>query len=137
MKRYRILITGSRYMRDVTPVAEAFMELYGSGAGCRQESVTLNQITIVHGAGPGEPGCDALVHAFFRKEFPQVEVERHPAVPDHGQWPSAGPIRNSHMVSLGADVCLAFPCPRSRGTRDCYEKAIRAGIPTRVLLVKP
>jgi hypothetical protein len=33
------------------------------------------------------------------------------------------------MVSLGADICLAFPQPGSKGTWDCARKAADAGIP--------
>jgi hypothetical protein len=36
------------------------------------------------------------------------------------------------MVSLGADLCLGFPGPGSKGTWDCLRKAVDAGIPTRV-----
>jgi hypothetical protein len=32
------------------------------------------------------------------------------------------------MVSLGADVCLAFPLGASPGTRGCMNIAERAGI---------
>lgn len=32
------------------------------------------------------------------------------------------------MVDLGADLCLAFPLPDSRGTKDCMARAKKAGI---------
>lgn len=32
------------------------------------------------------------------------------------------------MVDLGADVCLAFMNPGSKGTKNCVDKAIKAGI---------
>jgi hypothetical protein len=35
------------------------------------------------------------------------------------------------MVDLGADLCLAFPMPRSRGTWDCVRRAKKAGIVVR------
>lgn len=43
---------------------------------------------------------------------------------------AAGPIRNAEMIALGADLCIGFPGPRSRGTWDCLEKATNAGIET-------
>ena len=42
-----------------------------------------------------------------------------------------GHVRNHHMVSLGADLCLAFPLGESRGTRGCMAAAHKAGIPVR------
>lgn len=44
----------------------------------------------------------------------------------------AGPYRNQQMVDLGANVCLAFPLPGSRGTWDCVRRAEAAGIPVKV-----
>lgn len=56
--------------------------------------------------------------------------EPHPADwGAHGK--SAGPIRNQAMVDLGADVCLAFPTPSSRGTIHCMNAAKAAHIPVR------
>jgi hypothetical protein len=43
--------------------------------------------------------------------------------------PAQGHLRNQAMVDRGADVCLAFPLPDSRGTIDCMKRAKRAGIP--------
>jgi hypothetical protein len=36
------------------------------------------------------------------------------------------------MVDLGAYICLAFPIGESPGTRDCIERAEKAGIRLRV-----
>jgi hypothetical protein len=65
-------------------------------------------------------------------EHPYLDVEAHPA--DWGLYgPGAGPIRNTAMVDLGARRCLAFPDEEAmRGTRDCFMKAIKAGIPTEI-----
>lgn len=61
----------------------------------------------------------------------RLHVEPYPA-----NWKafkrSAGPKRNQHMVSLGADLCLAYPLGQSSGTRGCARMARSAGIPTLV-----
>ena len=57
-------------------------------------------------------------------------MEGHPAEWRGGRL--CGPERNAHMVSLGADLCLAFPLPSSRGTRNCMRLAREAGIPVYV-----
>jgi hypothetical protein len=38
-------------------------------------------------------------------------------------------MRNQHMVSLGADLCLAFIANNSPGATGCMKMAHRAGIP--------
>ena len=43
---------------------------------------------------------------------------------------AGGPIRNQRMVDSGADLCLAFTMPDSKGTWDCVRKARAAGITT-------
>lgn len=53
--------------------------------------------------------------------------EPHPA--DWSWGNGAGMHRNQEMVDLGADVCLAFIRGKSSGTRDCADKAAKAGIP--------
>jgi hypothetical protein len=45
----------------------------------------------------------------------------------------AGPIRNQEMVDAGADLCLAFWDGNSSGTLDCIKKAVKAGIPVRIV----
>lgn len=146
MKPYRILITGSRRMRDPGPIIEAFLRI-------DLEMEGPASLIVVHGAGPGDsetgaPGCDTLAESLFSKDWPfpreydfsklVEDVDRHPPVPSKfGRWPAAGPRRNSHMVSLGADVCLAFPCRQSKGTVDCMTKAWKAGIPTRIWRIEP
>lgn len=115
---YRILVTGSRH------------------AGAESAHIVVEQLNlavfmagiltpvIVHGACP-HGGVDWVADAWGHVQG--YRVERHAAEP-YGRWPQCGPIRNSHMVSLGASLCLAFPGPNSRGTKDCAEKAINANI---------
>lgn len=75
------------------------------------------------------PGCPATSHRIRRRAGDTA----HPGVlPDY--CPKAGPRRNTHMVSLGADQAVGFPLgTRWSGTRDCMAKAARAGIPTLIL----
>lgn len=143
---YRVLITGSRDWEDESAVRRAFanvIALHGP-----------ENIVIVHGACP--TGADQLADQ-IAATWTGLTVERHPADWDNcapdcpakphrikkrmgdihhpGQMddycPGAGPRRNALMVSLGADECLAFPMPGSRGTANCMRLARQAGIPVR------
>jgi len=118
----RILVTGSRYWRDLHTVEVALREVWlKHHAGAAPEDTV-----VVHGGARGADACAAVLAP--RMGF---KVEEHPADWDrHGK--AAGPIRNQYMVDLGADVCLAFPIGESRGTRDCIRAAEKAGIPVLV-----
>lgn len=111
----RILVTGSRKWDDVVLLCQALedvWQLYG------------DQLVIVHGHCP--TGADHLADLWAVAKG--LRVERHPADWErHGK--AAGPLRNQEMVDLGADLCLAFLAPDSRGTKDCVRRASVAGIP--------
>lgn len=83
------------------------------------------RFVIVHGHCP--KGADAMADRYGVEH--RLTVERHPA-----QWQafgkSAGFKRNSHMVSLGADTCLAFIKNRSAGASMTARLAEEAGILT-------
>ena len=82
----------------------------------------FSEVTVVHGDAPG---ADTLAKQ-VAEEY-GMQVEAHPADwRKHGK--AAGPLRNQRMVALGADICLAFPEPGSRGTLDCMRRAEAAGI---------
>lgn len=115
----RVLVTGSRDWKDRSSVWYALqgeLERYGS-------------IVVVHGACP--TGADDIADRWawgMYQEGHQAMPEDHPADWDrYGK--AAGPIRNKHMVDLGADVCHAFPIEGSRGTFGCMRLAEEAGIP--------
>lgn len=123
MKTYRVLVTGSREWHSPAVVATA---LDAEASLADSQGLTL---VVVHGAC--HTGADAFADAWARRNGRQVE--RHPA-----QWgrradgtydKTAGPRRNRQMVSLGADVCLAFLTPSSRGGASTAQMAERAGIP--------
>jgi hypothetical protein len=118
----RILITGSRDWTDRETIARALSDAIRS---YHQH----NPLTLVHGACP--TGADKIADELWRSwmfRCDLAEPDMHEADwATHGK--AAGPIRNAHMVSLGADICLAFPLGVSRGTRNCMRLAREAGIP--------
>ena len=127
MDPYRIIVTGARDW----PESEARFVDYALGSLIARTVGTFGSIVIVHGDCP--TGVDAIAdrHALHSPYGGRVTVEAHPARwSEHGN--AAGPKRNAEMVALGADVCLAFPGPGSRGTIDCLTKAVQAGIATQV-----
>jgi hypothetical protein len=134
---YRILVTGSRAWADEKLVTRPLTALLAAS------NFLGDTLTVVHGAC--RTGADAHADGWaewHRARGALIEVERHRAE-DFGPWPACGPIRNRHMVSLGADACLAFisPCakatcrkPRphgSHGATGCADLAEAAGIPVR------
>lgn len=107
----RLLVTGSRDWTDSHPVSLLLSRL-------------PDDAVLVHGAARG---LDSI--AAEAAERLGLQVESHPA-----DWErrgrGAGFQRNQEMVNLGAEMCLAFPVPGSRGTVHCSTRAERDGIPT-------
>ena len=86
-------------------------------------------LTIVHGHARG---ADLLAEFLAKSILPDAIIERHPA--NWGYYgKSAGPLRNAEMVSLGADLGLAFYVDGldSRGTNGCVSLMELAKIPVR------
>lgn len=117
----RLLITGSRDWTDRDTIDHALAEAWIEWG--RPEDAVL-----VHGACH-LGGADIIAEEIWRSRF--LPYEGHPAKmgPDGHVL---GPERNARMVALGADLCLAFVLPGSRGTRNCIRLAREAGIPVRV-----
>jgi hypothetical protein len=120
---WHVLITGSREW-DYPFV------VYGA---LHDQLVEHGRIVVVHGDCPTGADRDARDWATrniltgMRKGEAIVGHEAYPAYwTELGK--SAGPIRNKDMVDLGADICLAFPTPSSRGTISCMDLASAAGI---------
>lgn len=138
----RVLVTGSRDWGNADVVCDALSDEWIHSRGI---------FTVVHGWC--RTGADKIADEWAQRMMdPEVTgesivVERHPAqghpTQDFGPWPGAGPRRNAFMVSLGADVCLAFigPCTSRRckragqhpshGASGCADLALKAGIPVR------
>ncbi len=130
----RLIVTGWRgATSEHRPLIEAALTVH------RHEDITL-----VHGDGQG---VDQLAAAIVT-DWGWL-VEPHPAAWDrcgsgcprqpHLRFrgveqycPYAGPRRNTRMCAAGADLVMAFPGPRSRGTYDCLRRAAQYGIPAEV-----
>lgn len=132
MTMRRILVTGSRDWDNVASVFEHLthvMRRWGT------------DLIVIHG---GAKGADTIAGQWASVQFVQEEV--HPADwencgnncgPDHYRYrngqpycPRAGFVRNSKMVELGADICLAFIKNNSKGATMCADLAEKSGIPT-------
>lgn len=108
----RILITGSRTWDAPDVIKRALFDHGRFGD------------TLVSGACP--TGADAEAERYWQGFGP---IERHPADwKAHGK--RAGFVRNSEMVKLGADRCLAFIRDGSKGASMTADLAARAGIET-------
>lgn len=133
---YRVLVTGSRDWPTAQTVANALNDAH-------DQLSPDTHLVVVHGGC--KTGADFDAHAWcLRRQHlgDPVTEEKHRA-----DWTTyrnaAGPIRNQHMVSLGADLCLSFiglctkpncrrPQPHgSHGATNCADLAEQAGIPTR------
>jgi hypothetical protein len=124
----RVIVTGSRDWEDPTVINVDLSRL--SWHAHR----TSRRLVVIHGAHWSgvdlharywvhEPAQQALRVAGYLREEP------YPA--NWGAFRrSAGPRRNQHMVSLGADLCLAYPLGESKGTRGCAAMASKTHIPT-------
>lgn len=125
----RLLITGSRTWEDYNTIARqisiAISNLQGKG---------FTSFVIVH--GNCKTGADAMANEFcnitensFRARGIDLKTETHYAEWNkHGK--AAGPIRNSKMVDLGANICLAFIKDKSKGATGCAAAAELSGIET-------
>lgn len=118
MKTIRILVTGWRDWPEQDKYV-IWNRLNEYQASCEIPA----QFVVVHGQCP-YGGVDLYAEQWAVTKGHKVEP--HPARVVGGRI--LGPERNAKMVSLGADICLAFPGPRSRGTVDCMKKAEKAGI---------
>lgn len=110
----RVLVTGSRDWYD-TDVIRQHLLCFHSWIPARLVSGHCNS------------GADHFAEMIAAEL--DWEIERHPA--DWRRYGnSAGFVRNSYMVGLGADVCLAFILDQSKGATMTADLAEKAGIRT-------
>lgn len=130
----RLLVTGPRGWTDLPVAQHALLDARDNPP----PETTRGAMLLVSGACP--KGLDAMAEQVAGQW--RWQIERHPA-----DWNTyrgaAGFRRNSAMVALGADLCVAFalPCedakcrkPRphlTHGTAHCAAEAKAAGIPVR------
>lgn len=117
----KILVTGSRDWTDSGKIAtEIFRQLY-------EMKTDPGHAVLIVGGCP--TGADKLALMYARETGMNVRIVE-------ADWQThrkaAGPVRNSAMVALEPDVCLAFIKNESRGATDCAHKAHKAGIETRI-----
>jgi hypothetical protein len=120
---YRILVTGWR----AWPREAAFVVHQTLFDAVRADPEFGRHVVVVDGECP-YGGVDLYAHEWASAHPSHCSSERHPA-----QWTqlgkAAGMARNQLMVDLGADVCLGFPGPGSKGTVHCMARARAAQIP--------
>lgn len=122
IRPYRVLVTGSRDWGDQDAIVGALRQI--------RRDIEGRPIVVVHGDCP--TGADAIASYLVKRAAPTFGLTEEPhRAEDFGPWPRCGPIRNRHMVTLGADICLAFIKDGSRGATHCAELAERAGIPVK------
>lgn len=107
----RVLVCGGRDFAEERQLFRALDKL-----------MTKRQVvTLIHGAAPG---ADSLAGKWA--ESRGIEQIACPAEWEkHGK--RAGPLRNTHMLTLKPDGLVAFP--GGRGTDDMVMQAIGAGLP--------
>ena len=129
---FRVLVTGSRAWNDGEAVWAALASIrYGD-----------RTLVVVHGKAPR--GTDGMAARWARVHGVGGGIIEEPHAADWDRYRKrAGFIRNAEMVSLGADLCLAFllPCTLpscagrkphdTHGTAHCAALARKAGIPVK------
>lgn len=128
MTPFRVLVTGSRSWPAPDVVWSALNDAH------HEAHAAGRPLVVVHGACPRGADAHAADWAAVARQFTTtVAEERHPA-----DWRPGGTLnrgagyrRNTAMVQLGADVCLAFIHNGSRGATHTARIAEAAGIPVR------
>lgn len=124
MTTFRVLVTGTR---ETSEAEDEFIAAVLARV-CGPALESLRPVIIVQGKCH-KGGADRAAERWADRTS-GVQSEGHPA--DWRQGRGAGMVRNSEMVAAGADICVGFPRPGSRGTWDCLRKAADAGIPCRI-----
>lgn len=109
----RVLVTISRDYPDPAGAVAVLL---------REINSTPTRHTVVHGASQLDWLLAGAALAWGHQQEPHKYIDQ--------LGKAGGPARNQEMVNRGADICLAFISPASRGARDCARRASRANIRT-------
>lgn len=118
----KVLVTGSRDLKNYQPVYDALDKIYSQRA----------PLIVIHGAARGADSF-ADAWAVFRSNVTPVRV-----IPDwENDGRAAGSIRNSRMLELNPDIVLAFfqEGAGNYGTRHMVKIAREAGYEVIVIAV--
>lgn len=121
----RIIVCGSRNWTDRPRIADRLFDLELGGE--------WPTVTLVHGnAG----GADTIAKQEGEKLGFLIEPHDYRPFISPTCSPKRAPLeRNTHMASLGADLCIAFWKDNSSGTADMVRKATASGIPVEEIRV--
>lgn len=111
---YRILVTGSRDWTDWDALGQALKVHYSNRP-------YWDDAVFVHGDCPD--GVDAATEVLCG--YLDLKTEKHNA-----NGFDSFKDRNQHMVSIGADICLAFATSWASGTGQTARMARKADIHT-------
>jgi hypothetical protein len=111
----KLLVCGGRHYGDRARIANVLEKIIG------------NESILIHG---GAQGADSLCGAWAESQGINVAVVRA-YWSTHGK--SAGHLRNTAMLMLQPDFCVAFP--GGPGTANMVRQCREAGVP--VMEVKP
>lgn len=127
----RILVTGDRDYDDIEMVETLLV-----AAAWRLGPCEPSEIVLTHGDckrylenGQVDPhrSADQLA-AQVAERMGWTNDPRPVTKADYARWGKRAPLeRNTEMVALDPDICVAFP--GGNGTADCERKARTAGIP--------
>ena len=119
--KYRVLVTGCRDWEDEEEVCLCLDML----------EAKHGEITVV--CGDCKTGADKMTRLWVEVDHGRGR-ELYVFQADWSGGKKGGPERNQRMVDRGgAKECLAFWDGKSRGTLDCLSRAVRAGIPVRII----
>lgn len=128
MKKFRLLITGSRTWDDYDTIKNEILAIMREEVQARPQLGKLPVeywFSLVHGNCPR--GADMLADHFARTVL-KIQPELYDA--DWRLGKKAGYLRNARMVDTLPDACIAFIRDNSKGTTSCRNLAKKKGIPT-------